>query len=78
MSDTSTAGSVANASKVEAGKNVASAPNETANSAPYSGGYLSKLFGFGSSSGTSSPMVDRHSAAMDDKHDLYHPGAATS
>ena len=35
------------------------------------GGYLSKLFGFGSGTGPSA--VDRPNGAMDDAHD-YHPG----
>ena len=35
------------------------------------GGYLSKLFGFGSGIGPSA--VDRPNGAMDDAHD-YHPG----
>ena len=43
---------------------VSAAPNQ-------GGGYLSKLFGFGSGTGPSA--VDRPSGAMDEAHD-YHPG----
>lgn len=49
-----------------------------ANSAPYAGGYLSKLFGFSTNSGTMPSVVDKHTTALDDKHDLYHPGAAAT
>ncbi len=41
------------------------------NTAPYQGGYLSKLFGFGSGTGPSA--TDRPHGAMDEAHE-YHPG----
>ena len=39
--------------------------------APYSGGYLSKLFGFGSGTGLSANH--RPTGSMDEAHE-YHPG----
>ena len=51
-------------------KTTGSVPAGTATSAPYSGGLFSKIFGFG----TSSQVVDKHTAAIDEKHDFYHPG----